>query len=154
MPSPGAAAAMQRAREAENNFNNNVGYIAVHPEKGIFLGVDRDSKETVFEAIEKLEPDQPVPVFFHFHFIPWQACPDTGILDCNAVKVAVSDRDREITRAKDIVDFENNTIKSREMLKPREDFRAVSVANMKIERAITFPRNKNRYYEMPQSPAV
>src|SRR5437764_6329232 len=90
MPSIGSVVAMETAREADLNQKNGIGFIAVHPVKGVFLGVD-DAGAAVFEKIAELAPGQPIPAFLQPEWVPIEACRDSKILECSLYRVDLSE---------------------------------------------------------------
>ena len=145
MPSIGAVVALQRAREANENFRDNAGYVAIHPRDGVFLGVMQDGT-SVFQPPGDIAPGQTVPVFFEPQSIPATSCPDTRILECGIYKVRVTDREKAETSVALVLDA----------TKRRPDFSPLpgpaslaSVFVMKAGRALSLPSGKNRPYKPP-----
>lgn len=72
------------------NMEAGVGFIAVHPDKGVYLG-DEGYKAPVFRSAATLPSQQSIPVFF----IPSQAqslaSADPVMLECTLYKVPVTD---------------------------------------------------------------
>lgn len=110
MPSIGAVVAMERAREADRNKENGAGFIAVHPEKGIFLGVD-DNRKTVFIPVAELDLAQPVPVFMHPQYVATESTSDPSILDCEVHRVLMTDTENQTSLASDVIDFEKSVVR-------------------------------------------
>ena len=89
MPSISAVRVM---KEAGENWRAGAGYVALHPSKGLFLGVD-ENRKAVFCPLADIVPSQPVPAFLVPNSIPEQACSDTAILECTLYRVSLTDRD-------------------------------------------------------------
>jgi hypothetical protein len=145
-------------RETRKNRENQIGFIAVHPRDGVFLGVEQKSGEAVFKPLSDLRAGQAIPAFFHQEQISTEACADTRILDCTAHSVRVGDMDREAAFAGEVRSPRDGTIihtslSGRDVYPPKASgrgvMRALSVANMKIQRATLLPVDKNRYYNAP-----
>lgn len=100
MPNPGLE--MQLA-----NQEAGIGYIAVHPEHGVFLGVDED-KKAVYQKTTDIEPSQQIPAFYGEGGASG-ASTDKSILDCTLHKVENIDKDAKTVIASNVID-ENGEI--------------------------------------------
>lgn len=88
---------------AHKNMIEGIGFIAVHPEKGIFLGVD-ENRSPVFSPIQSIEAEQQIPAFFDPETVTHSACKDQIIFECELVKVDNVDLDNQVVTAKNIIE--------------------------------------------------
>lgn len=103
-------AEIRRAMEAIENQKKGAGFIAVHPDKGVFLGVD-EMHHSVFIPIAQLEPAQPIPVFFHPQYVGTTSTPDPSILDCDVHRVKVTNIADRTVLASDVIDFARGAVR-------------------------------------------
>lgn len=125
------------------------GVMLIHPERGVFLGVDAERK-AVFELAASLSPDQPVPVFSDPDAVVFQACDDRAILECKMYVVPVSDVAGQTTRAGDVI--ENGVLKTERPISPTKClFNSVAFA---VERYIApwLVSQPVRNYQAPPQP--
>lgn len=92
---------------AENELNG-IGYIAVHPDKGVFLGVD-ETQTPIFRQPSEIDSSQEIPVFFEPDKISFQATKDKSIFECTGYKVKGADMNSNTVSAADAI--ENGQIK-------------------------------------------
>lgn len=152
MPSIGMVAEIQRQREAAENKKARTGFIAVHPELGVFLGIDKN-KEAVFRPLAALAPEQSVPAVFQPQDMPTSSGPDRRILACTLYAVYVPDVDNRVTYGADILRSDGGIktkpdARGHSVYKPSEGVGyLLSVFKMKADRAFMSGRSKNRYYQ-------
>lgn len=88
--------------QAFKNEKLQVGYVAVHPEKGAFLGID-ENKQPIFKNLDSLDPKQKIPTFWNAEYFDTQGTEDPVILQCHGYLVDVSDKEKQFALAGDII---------------------------------------------------
>lgn len=94
---------IERTLELCRNRELSIGYISVHPEHGVFLGITGENLHPVFKQITELDEEQMIPVVSTPELNEYQ-CPDTIILECHSYKVDITDPEQKYTRAGDIIE--------------------------------------------------
>lgn len=88
--------------QADHNKRNKIGFIAIHPQDGVFLGVD-ENKTSIFKPAAELDADQMIPTFRIHDWVSSEACTDERIVECSCYLVDVADTEKQLARAGDVI---------------------------------------------------
>ncbi len=71
---------ISQVHRATENMTDKVAYIVVHPEDGVFLGIDSD-KQPVFAKLTEIDAHQAIPTYTLPEYILSGSCADPKILE-------------------------------------------------------------------------
>lgn len=150
MPSFSTAHEYAISKEATQNQVNKTGFIILHPEKGLFLGVD-DKREPVFAGLADIAPQQPVPTFLHPAHATIFSYGDNSVLECSFLRVTTPNPDDQTVLAGDII--KDGEVQKAEI----EGLHSVygskkSIFNIVALHMQRFPFFRNRAYQAPSVP--
>lgn len=106
---PAMALKAKISREVQKRQQNGVALIALHPEKGIFLGVDENTN-LIFQKMADIDPEQLIPTNKLSQSFADSGAYKTDIANCILIQVKETYPDSNMTLAKDVIDFENGSI--------------------------------------------